>query len=110
MKCTDFRMSLVLENVKKVENFQIFHCMQSFHDIHTVFLYCDEEQVFCTFLQNSLYEGRIGNMHTNMHQNRIFHMEKRERLIMFSFWEIQWVPPVKIGILGLRVQGTVMLF
>ena len=49
MKCTDFGMSLVLENVMKIENFQIFCCMQSFHDIHTAFLYCEAERVFAHF-------------------------------------------------------------
>ena len=48
-------MSLVLENVMKIENVQIFHCMQSFNDIHTTFSFCDGEQVFCTFPKNSLY-------------------------------------------------------
>ena len=39
-------MMLVLENVMKIESFQIFYWMQSFHDVHTVFLYCDGEWVF----------------------------------------------------------------
>ena len=40
MKCTDFSMNIVLENLMKIKNFQIFHCMQHFHDIQTVFSYC----------------------------------------------------------------------
>ena len=34
MKCIDFSMNLVLENVMKIEN---FHCMQSFHYVQTAF-------------------------------------------------------------------------
>ena len=39
MKCADVSMDLVLENVMKIENFQNFCSMQSFHDVQTVFLY-----------------------------------------------------------------------
>ena len=49
MKCTDFSLNLVLENVMKIENFQNFRCMQSFHDIQTVFLYCDGNEFFAHF-------------------------------------------------------------
>ena len=49
MKCTDSSMNLVLENVMKIEIFQNFCCMQSFHDIQTVFLYCDGNEFFGHF-------------------------------------------------------------
>ena len=41
-------------------------------------------------------------MHTKKHQEQnISQGKERERLIMFSFFgRIQWIPPVKIGILG----------
>ena len=88
MKCTDLSMSLVFKNVIKIENFQIFHCMQSFHDVYTVFLYCDGGISFCTFPQNSLFEGRIGKMHVNKHlKQNISQGKERESLIMLSFWE-----------------------
>ena len=46
MKCTDFSMNLVLENVMKIDNFQNFGFMQSFHDIQNVFSYCDGKEFF----------------------------------------------------------------
>ena len=46
MKCTDFSMNLVLENIMKIEN---FCCIQSFYDIQTVFLYCDGNKFFAHF-------------------------------------------------------------
>ena len=39
-------MNLVLENLMKIEN---FHCMQSFHDVQTVFSYCDGNKFFAHF-------------------------------------------------------------
>ena len=53
MKCTDFSMNLVLENVIKIENFQNFHCMQSFHEIQTVFLYCDQNKFFAYYCRTA---------------------------------------------------------
>ena len=49
MKCTNFSMNLILENVMKIENYQYFHSMQSFHDVHTVFSYCDRNEFFAYF-------------------------------------------------------------
>ena len=58
------------------------------------------------------YEDRIGKMHRNKHlKQNISQGKERESLIMFSFFgRIQWIPPVKIGILGPRVQGIVLPF
>ena len=49
MKCTDLSVNLVLENVMKIKNFQNFCCMQNFHDIQTVFSYCDGNEFFPHF-------------------------------------------------------------
>ena len=54
MKCTDFSMNLVLENVMKIMNFQNFCCMQSFHDIQTVFWYCDGNEFFAHFRRTDM--------------------------------------------------------
>ena len=57
MKCTsDFSMNLALENVMKIEN---FHCMQSFHDIQTVFSYCDGYEFFAHFHRTAYISSSI---------------------------------------------------
>ena len=55
MKCTDFSMNLVLENVMKIENFQNFCYMQSFHDIQTVFSYCDGNEFLHISVEQIIY-------------------------------------------------------
>ena len=100
MKCTDFSMSLVLENVIKKDNFQIFCCMQSFHDVQTLFLYCDGNEFFAHFHRTDymklffvcLYECNGITLETAYEQGpktgfkkNISQGKERESLIMFSF-------------------------
>ena len=61
MKCIHFSVNLILENVMKIENFQIFCCMQSFHDIQTAFLYCDGNEFFAHFYRTAYMKAELGN-------------------------------------------------
>ena len=98
MKCTDFSMNLVLENVMKIENFQNFCCMQSFHEVQTVFLYCDGNEFFAHFHRTDYmklffvcsYECNSIKLETAFKQapglkKNISQGKERESLIMFSF-------------------------
>ena len=100
MKCTDFSMSLVLKNIMKTENFQNFCCMQSFHDIQTVFSYSDGNKFFAHFCRKDymklffvcLYECNGIELETAYESASKTGLEKnisqgkdRENLIMFSF-------------------------
>ena len=98
MKCTDFSMNLVVENVIKIEN---FHGMQSFHDVQTVFLYCDGNKLFAHFCRTDYmklffvcsYECngiKLETVYKQAPKNRFrkeYSTWKREResLIMFGF-------------------------
>ena len=90
MKCTDFSINLVLENVMKIENFQIFRCMQSFYDILTAFSYCDGNKFFAHFHRTAYMKAELGNClqtSTKIRFKTEYFTRKREKenLIMFSF-------------------------
>ena len=61
MKCTDFSMNLVLENVMKIENFQNFCCMQSFHYVQTAFSYYDRNEFFAHIHRTDYMKAELGN-------------------------------------------------
>ena len=82
MKCTDVCMNLVLENVMKRENFQIFHCMKSFHDVQTAFSYSDGNEFFAHFYRTAYMKPELGNCIQISTKNRFkteYFTRKRER-------------------------------
>ena len=80
---TDFSMNLVLENVMKIENFQIFYCMQSFHDVQSVSSYCDGNEFLAHFHRTAYmkleWETAYKQAPKTGLKQKIFHKEKRER-------------------------------
>ena len=116
MKCTDFSMNLVLENVMKIENFQIFRCMQNFHDVQTEFWYCDGISFFAHFSRTAHMKPEWETAYeqtpkTGLKQNISQGKEREREIDIIKFLRRCSSPIKKIAILCplVRFQGMVFL-